>query len=156
MIDMGTDIHGLSPNSEIGEHFANDCWTWRPLWDYVCHVCSDIITEDEHSKGNQSAGCQIDGARAMKIALRLDHLLEQKETQAYDAAFKNWKEHLPLVECRLCHGTGKRTDMEVAGGCNSCTGKGRVRDRACSYPFSADNVKEFAEFCRHSGGFAIY
>jgi hypothetical protein len=33
---------------------------------------------------------------------------------------ENWE------TCRLCHGTGQRTDMVVEGGCNGCRGTGRA------------------------------
>lgn len=34
------------------------------------------------------------------------------------------KDPLNQEQCTLCHGTGKRADMEVANGCNGCRGKG--------------------------------
>ena len=41
-------------------------------------------------------------------------------------------------------------------GCNCCKGTGKVDSFGAHYPFSADNVKEFAEFCEESGGFEIW
>ena len=35
-------------------------------------------------------------------------------------------------------------------------GIGKVDSFGTHYPFSADNVKEFAEFCEESGGFEIW
>ena len=39
--------------------------------------------------------------------------------------------------------------------CNKCSGNGKVDDGAKSFPFSEDNVREFANFCVNSGGFRI-
>ena len=39
--------------------------------------------------------------------------------------------------------------------CNKCNGVGKVDDWEKSYPFSEDNVREFANFCANSGGFTI-
>jgi len=39
--------------------------------------------------------------------------------------------------------------------CNSCDGSGKKKDFETHYRLNADNVKEFAEFCKHSGGFSI-
>jgi len=39
--------------------------------------------------------------------------------------------------------------------CNMCNGTGMKDDWAKSYPFDADNVRKFANFCANSGGFRI-
>lgn len=76
---------------------------------------------------------------------------------------------LPDETCWLCAGAGVRTD-EVGvqmgldcprdpetgqGGCNGCAGTGTRRPSEASYPFSAENVAEFAEFLAACGGFRI-
>ena len=39
--------------------------------------------------------------------------------------------------------------------CNGCNGTGKKDDWAKSYPFSEENVRQFANFCANSGGFRI-
>ena len=30
-----------------GDYFSANAWTWRPIWNFVCEVCPDILTEEE-------------------------------------------------------------------------------------------------------------
>jgi DnaJ-class molecular chaperone len=92
----------------------------------------------------------------MRIAIRLEHLCNQGEVAKFEKDRAFMLDHLPDIDCDLCHGSGKRNDKVVQGNCNKCAGKGTVRPWACSYPFSEENVKEFAQFCRESGGFEIW
>lgn len=73
------------------------------------------------------------------------------------------------LPCDLCQGTGIRTDeigvqhglnvprdpITGKGGCNGCQGTGRRENWGKSYPFSVENVREFATFLRECGGFEI-
>ena len=63
------------------------------------------------------------------------------------------------VDCDICEATGKRQEPPETGAgekkCNGCNGTGKQDDWAKSYPFSEDNVREFANFCANSGGFTI-
>ena len=63
------------------------------------------------------------------------------------------------VDCDLCEATGKRQEPPKTGAgdmkCNKCDGTGKVDDWEKSYPFSEDNVRQFANFCANSGGFTI-
>ena len=45
---MGMDLSGFNPKSEKGDYFRNNCWWWRPLWDFVCDNV-DVITDDDAS-----------------------------------------------------------------------------------------------------------
>jgi hypothetical protein len=42
------------------------------------------------------------------------------------------------------------------GWCNGCDGVGTVVHNKAHYPFSVDNVREFAEFLEDCEGFAIH
>ena len=39
--------------------------------------------------------------------------------------------------------------------CNGCQGEGKRERWETHYPFEADTVLEFAQFCKQSGGFSI-
>ena len=39
-----------------GVYFRNNVWWWRPLWNYVCSECEDILSEDDYN-----AGCSNEG-----------------------------------------------------------------------------------------------
>ena len=30
-----------------GQYFRNNVWWWRPLWNYVANLCSEVITEED-------------------------------------------------------------------------------------------------------------
>ena len=59
-------------------------------------------------------------------------------------------------KCEFCGGHGNR--YELFDGeyheCNSCT-NGMREHWGKNYPFHAENVREFAQFARDSGGFEI-
>ena len=62
---------------------------------------------------------------------------------------------LPDIDCKYCAGTGTRFDMEVANGCNSCSGTGSVRPREADYPHDWEFTQEWIAFLRGCGGFEI-
>lgn len=150
---MGFDLYGVRARSETGEYFRNNVWWWRPLANYVVdHV--EIPAEDqEHWFYNN--GHEIEEDLAMRIADALDALIESGDTERYEREYKERLEALPLETCEFCKGTGQRDDAFVQGACNACGGDGKSKNFATNYPFEVENVKEFAKFCRESGGFTI-
>lgn len=175
---MGMDVYGVKPSGTTavepdwqdkasveayfkwqretkGAYFRNNCWWWRPLWNFVFEVCADIITDEEHDRGHCNDGYLIDADRALKISARLTHLIDQREVKKYEIRYMTYLCNLPLVQCWLCKGTGTRNDHIIQGKCNACGGTGKRKNDECSYPFSEENVIEFADFCRHCGGFTI-
>lgn len=50
---------------------------------------------------------------------------------------------------------GVKAQIKEPKQCGKCEGKGECRPWATEYPFSVDNVREFAEFAKNSGGFEI-
>ena len=159
---MGFDLYGQNPTEEEtkkdrgkGAYFRNNVWWWRPLWDYVCDVCDDIITEEDHKRGCYNDGWLIDDTKAKRIATQLNILINNGSVKKYEEDYKKELNELPLVECPTCNGKGVRDDEIVKGNCNGCGGIGKKDDWALSYPFESDNVQEFADFCENSGGFEI-
>lgn len=152
---MGFDLFGVMPDTETGQHFRNSCWCWRPLWEYVCQVCPDILDDVERDSGNWNNGDVIPGPKSDLIAERLEFLLKSGDVKRYEEKYMKELNDEPDVVCEFCHGTGKRNDEFVRGTCNACDGKGSHRPESNHYPFSEENVREFAEFCKNSGGFEI-
>jgi len=152
---MGFDLHGLRPYNETGEYFRNNVWWWRPLWNYVSGKCIDILSKEDIEHGSYTDGWQIPIQKAREIAKRLKYLISCGEVEKYEKEYTKEQEELPDIPCDLCEATGERYDEIVQGKCNKCDGKGTVRPWTCSYPFSEDNVKEFAKFADESGGFDI-
>ena len=152
---MGFDLYGRNAKVDKSEYFRNNVWWWHPLWDYVCDVCEDILTEEDMHAGHFNEGHEIDEDKARRIAQRLFELIEEGKVQKYSVDYKERLNRLPDEGCEICSGTGKRNDEFVKGQCNACKGKGEVRPFQTNYPFDIENVRKFAEFCRDSGGFEI-
>jgi hypothetical protein len=152
---MGMDVYGEKPSNPKGEYFRNNVWYWRPLWDYVYDQCSDFLSEEDHVAGHYNDAYLIIAEKAEKISLRLRALCASGQVLDAERAYQRQMKIIPDETCKVCKGTGKRTDMEVASGCNACGGKGIRRPIETWYCFDAENVLKFAEFCEASGGFRI-
>ena len=113
-----------------GVYFRNNVWWWRPLWEFVCMQCSDFMTDKQKLGGAYNDGKLIDQETAAKIGTKLEILLK-------DGTVKRWEKHI------------KTRNEDLA--------KNDDKDKRfmSNYPFSQDNVENFAKFCLESGGFEI-
>lgn len=171
---MGMDVMGNDPKSEKGSYFRNNVWWWHPLWDYCQSLHEDIAGKVEYGHSNDGDG--LDGDDAYHLGERLLSDIENGVTAEYETRYREHLASLPLNDCQWCKGTGIRTDevgmehgmpdreLEEAtaiivgrthGYCNGCNGIGKEASWATNYPFSVDNVREFAEFLLDCGGFSI-
>lgn len=173
---MGMDVFGAKPTEKKGEYFRNNVWWWRPLWDYASQVAEDIINEELADGGHYNDGQGLDAVGATALGYRLLLEIESGRCAEHEAEYRKALSEIPMEDCELCGATGIRTDkvgMEAGmhekaleeavaivvgrefGWCNACNGLGKREPWAASYPFSVENVREFAEFCLASGGFSI-
>jgi len=179
---MGMDVYGLNPTTEAppqpdenmpeawkekawqdyfdgqalnGQYFRNNIWYWRPLWDYVCNLCPEVLSEEDCSYGHENSGHKIDAETCKYISNALKIELDNGGVESYKILYDRAIEAMPLVECPTCNGTGQRDDEYVQGDCNGCGGKGERKDFQTSYPFEVSNVKEFQLFVENCGGFEI-
>ena len=150
--NMGFDLSGMNPNmsspqpelppftertdkhwaeyhewqdENCGVYFRNNVWSWRPLWHYVSSVCGNILTDKDIGSGTYNDGHRICKTKANRIASRLFKLIRMGNVKAYESAYRKQQQSLSEDDW----------------------------DR--SYPFSEDNVRQFANFCLNSGGFEI-
>lgn len=151
---MGMDVNGKNPSSKTGEYFRNNVWWWHPLWSYCEIVAPELTAKVEHGHTNDGDGLNAEDSKT--LAAILEQELKHGRTQEYESAHTAKLNALPDEECWLCKGTGTRGDMVVDHGCNGCKGKGKVRPHSTHYPFSVENVQEFAAFLKDCGGFEIY
>jgi len=156
---MGMDVYGNNPTSEKGEYFRNNVWWWRPLWQYCEDMAPDLC---------KGVSAQYNDG--------LLETLSDGRCLIYEAQYNLEMSMLPNEDCLMCDKTGIRTDevgkehgMDVkalsddkvivlgreTGWCNGCDGMGWKPNWATNYPFSQENVREFAEFLAESGGFSI-
>jgi hypothetical protein len=170
---MGMDVYGENPTSDTGEYFRNNVWWWRPLWDYCVDVAPELCDGvDGESNGGDGLGAE--GADDLSVILFNE--LASGRTAQYAKDYGKMLSELPRSECNHCEGTGTRTDavgvemgmttkeLEPAlqiitgrthGWCNACNGEGTQEHWNANYPFSEENVREFAEFLAECGGFKI-
>ena len=115
-----------------GAYFRNNVWWWRPLWNYVCEICDDVMTRKNREAGYDNSGYIINKCTA--------------------------DEMVSLLKCRYCKGTGTRTWKEegkdIEQDCNVCNTEytkeqgipvGKEKQWECSYPFDAENVENFVK-----------
>ena len=122
-----------------GHYFRNNCWWWRPLWDFCYNFTDGIISEELWNSGHSNCGAGLDEAGAIELGNALMKLLKEGVVDKHEQAYKE------TMEARQ----GKaKLEAETNGKKFSDIGD-------WSYPFEADNVEEFAEFCLESGGFKI-
>jgi hypothetical protein len=139
---MGFDVNGLDAKSERGTYFRNNIWRWPRLWQLVCEVADDVLTEEDKCSGQFNGGHIISADKAEVIARRLHEACLQQdlyEKQIQDSSQK-MKPGIEQVLMKAFSNDSGETEMTPA---------------TEGYPFSWDNVKEFAAFCQDSGGFQI-
>ena len=140
-------------NANKGIYFRNNCWWWRPLWNYCYYVADDIISEEIYHSGHHNSGSGLNSKDAEWLGERLLDELSEGNTIEYQARYQQYLDDMPDDDCLICnnnnHGHNKKKD------CNRCDSTGKRPNFNKSYPFDVDNVKDFAEFCIESGGFEI-
>ena len=151
-----------------GDYFRNNVWYWRPLWSFVSHHCMNILTEKDISGGTYNDGHKISKTKSLKIAKKLSQLIADGTVAHYEKEYRLgyeeaqvWNEEvnemLKDIKARVKLKFGKemapvdypapfKSEWDKTYGKKNYDGH---------YPFSADNVEEFAKFCQQSGGFTI-
>lgn len=138
-----------------GVYFRNNVWWWRPLWDWVCNTCQDVMTEGDQAAGWSNSGTQITAETVDQMLDKLVPAIAEELHKEYELSYKTRLEGMPLMKCDTCDGTGQRDDKYVKGECNGCGGKGERPDWDTQYPFDHKNVEEFVSFLSESGGIEI-
>ena len=156
-------------NVNPGAYFRNNVWWWRPLWDFVCENCADILTEKDMNGGHYNDSHIISRRKAEAIATTLEEVIESDETKMWikehEDNMEQAKRNNAQVEAEL-EELKKLVEVETGNPdiypaiypdkfkkkYDEIYGK---RDWASSYPFNKDNVINFINFARQSGGFSI-
>jgi len=178
---MGYDIFGLNPSGnkpitpitvnstpdEIteyfksrdsipGHYFRNNIWFWSPLWDFIVEQCGDILSEADIQGGYSNGGHKLSKSKVVKIANTLDKLDEKGLIQKHEDEHKKMIEDAPLERCEFCEGTGRvNIGAPLEQDCRQCDGTGSTKPFSVNYPFTRENVIEFKNFLKASGGIEI-
>ncbi len=152
----------------VGDYFRNNVWWWRPLASYVIKF-TGCIDESDHGYWSENGGHEVDDQTAKQIHNQLKVLIESGHTKKFEDDYEKERlkaeKHNDKVEKKLekfCKSVEKRLGKpNLAPNDFPKADKDKwdeiwnSRKWNASYPFSVENVKEFAEFCRFSGGFKI-
>ena len=136
-----------------GYYFRNNCWWWRPLWNYCHQVAPDLISEEVFNSGHNNSGAGLDDKGAKALGRRLLQCIEEGHTIEYQAEYQQYLDDLPDDDCMRCNNNNRGNHKKRS--CRSCNKTGKSENFNKHYPFDIDNVKDFAEFCLQSGGFKI-
>ena len=120
-----------------GIYFRNNCWWWRPLWNFVCENCKGILSDDQMESGNYNDGVEITSQQAKEIGETISMLDKAGVLEEYELKYET--ERAQAEE----NNKGKKVGDEDY-------------NWASSYPFNADNVRRFGKFATESGGFEIW
>ena len=66
-----------------GVYFRNNCWWWRPLWNYCRVIAPDLISEELWESGHHNDGEGLDADDAKKLGERLMEYLADGRTMQY-------------------------------------------------------------------------
>jgi hypothetical protein len=152
----------------VGDYFRSNVWWWRPLASYVINY-TGCVDENDAEMWSTNDGHEVDHETAQQIHNQLQVLIESGHTQKfqddYEKERKIAEEHNDKVEKELkkfCDSVEKKLGKtNLAPNDFPKADKEKwdeiwnKRKWSASYPFSVEHVKEFAEFCRFSGGFKI-
>jgi hypothetical protein len=164
--DADTEYH----NKVIGEYFRNNVWWWRPLWAYVCEHAGELLNDKDEEYGQSNDAHIISNKKANYIGIKLLDLVNSGHTEEYQKEYMKGyniaKEDNKEIEkaCKILQEIVKaKLKSETAIAPCDYPEKEKAdwdelqsqKNWNSSYPFSAENVEEFAHFCMESGGFRI-
>ena len=168
VLDEYYDLKDKYQTSNPGSYFRNNVWFWRPLWNYVCEVCEDFMTDDEINGGYSNDGFEISEETAIHIAEVLSEKLadgsvdeRERKYELRRAKAEAWNQEVRAEmdkiskECKDKHGQ----DLVPANypePYNTQWQEAYSKENwSANYPYSKENIENFATFCKQSGGFQI-
>jgi hypothetical protein len=151
---MGFDVYGKNKDA----YFRNNVWWWHPLMEYVEEVAPEIFCKIECPHSNDGTGLNAKDSAELADLLAVEVL--EGNTKDWEEKYMKEINSLPLIDCRICGGTGYRRQPPDAGPgelkCNGCEGTGKVKPSEANYPFKTENVQKFISFLRECEGFEIW
>ena len=139
-------LEALKPVNGSSRYFLNINQWWRPLSNFLFDKCPTLFRQGEAESWHSIEGHTVDKRTALKIADRLERLLEDGTVKRFEIELMT---AYPPCQCGYCNGKGINPNGRE---CIACHGEGKA-GQLC---FTEDNVRTFAKFCRNSGGFELY
>ena len=153
-----------------GIYFRNNVWWWRPLWNYVCLECEDILNKEEMNGCCVNDGTLINKEKATSIAKRLSEKLGDGSVLLYEKEFtirllqartdnKEVDKETKALRKEVIKTTGDKDIVPMNYPKKYKTKYKKIRAKENwdgHYPFKTENVEAFAKFCNESGGFEVW
>ena len=151
-----------------GVYFRNNVWWWRPLWQFVCYACDDFLSVKDMESGNYNDCRRISKTKAKRIAARIRKLdksgIIDEQHEYHQEKLEKAEKHNKKVEQKRI-ALKKEVDEKVGPNIVPANYPKEYKERwdkiqgdenwSGHYPFDADNIRSFGEFCDNSGGFEI-
>ena len=67
-----------------GVYFRNNCWWWRPLWDFCRYIAPEIINEDIWLNGHHNDGEGLDDKEAKELGILLIKSFENGKFEEFE------------------------------------------------------------------------
>ena len=72
----------------VGHYFRNNCWWWRPLWNYCYHIADDLISKELFDSGHHNDGSGLNNKDAKLLGNRLLQQIREGKTIKYQAEYQ--------------------------------------------------------------------
>jgi hypothetical protein len=122
-----------------------------PLASYCEMVAPEITINCDYWYSNDGDG--LNAEDSIKLADALQREIDNGECARYAKECQEKAELSPFVPCVLCKGTGGAGSVPTGSKCIRCGGSGLT---LVPDPLEVENVQEFVDFLRDSGGFQIW
>ena len=90
-----------------GIYFRNNVWWWRPLWEYVCEVCEDVMSPEDIGAGGDNSGSEIVEDTVQRMVDKLIIEIALGNHVKYQEHYEKELRELPDYTCHYCDGTGE-------------------------------------------------
>ena len=74
----------LYQRANPGVYFRNNCWWWRPLWNYCRHVAPDLINDELWLDGHNNSGDGLDDKDAKELGILLIKSFENGKFEEFE------------------------------------------------------------------------
>lgn len=144
---MGMDVYGRAPKSGKGEYFRSNIWGWPTILDAIAGT--KVLPEDLVEQMAYNAGAGPDAEQSIALADALDEYLDG--VIANGTFISDDSKYAKVGTATVA------TEMlKVLSGSEGITKVLAGGEEEAQFSADVEFIREFAEFCRDSGGFQVW
>ncbi|CAN7470780.1 hypothetical protein [Mesorhizobium sp. LjNodule214] len=148
---MGMDVFGVKPTSRCGSIFMRPAWAWHAL--AGCVITLAAVETSSCREWHSNSGDGLDAAQSIKLADKLDALIESGAVPRYIGKFGKKVKVVQFADELEAAFRGEQS-VELADELEAAFKCAQLMDFADE--LRVEDVCEFSAFCRASGGFEIH